>query len=243
MRVAVLFSGGKDSVLALHRVLNEGYQVSCLVSMIPQREDSWMFHYPNIRLVDLSAEAVELPIVKAETVGAKEAEIDDLRRVIEKLDVEGIVSGAVASNYQKTRMDQICSEFKLKSIAPLWQQDQLSLLKELLKLKFEVIITGAYAYGFNKEWLGRKIDEQAIEDLEKLNSKYGVSLVGEGGEYESFVLNAPLFKKRIRVISADRIWKSQSGHYIIAKAELQNKQPSRASAKTYGSCKKVYFVA
>ena len=88
MRVAVLATGGKDSILALHRVLNQGYKVECLVSMIPLREDSWMFHYPNIRLVDLVAEAVGLPLVKAETSGVKEEEVEDLERLIGKLDVE-----------------------------------------------------------------------------------------------------------------------------------------------------------
>ena len=91
MRVAVLATGGKDSTLALYHVLKEGYEVECLATMIPLREDSWMFHYPNIRLIDLFAEAVNIPVVKAETSGVKETEVEDLKRLIEKLDVDGIV--------------------------------------------------------------------------------------------------------------------------------------------------------
>jgi predicted ATP pyrophosphatase (TIGR00289 family) len=225
VRVAVLATGGKDSTLALYRVLKEGYEVKYVVGMIPQREDSWMFHYPNMHLIDLFAEAVGIPLAKAETSGIKESELEDLRRLLGKLDVEGLVSGAIASSYQKTRIENICKQLKLECIMPLWQEDQLKVLKEILSLKFEAIITGVYAYGFSREWLGRKIDEATVEDLLRLNKQYGVSLAGEGGEYETFVVDAPFFKKRIKIVEAEKFWKDQSGYFLIRKAELQSKQP------------------
>ena len=223
MRVAVLATGGKDSVLALHRVLNEEYEVNYLVSMIPRREDSWMFHYPNIHLVDLFADAVEIPLVKAETSGIKEKEVEDLKHLIEKVDIEGIVSGAVSSNYQKTRIEKVCRQLGLKSVMPLWHENELDVLNEILGLRFKVIITGVYAYGFDKEWLGRIIDEKTVIDMMELNRKYGVSLVGEGGEYETLVLDAPLFRKRIKIIKAEEIWENQSGYFLVTKAKLENK--------------------
>jgi ABC transporter with metal-binding/Fe-S-binding domain ATP-binding protein len=223
VRVAVLATGGKDSVLALYHVLKEGYEVKCLASMIPQREDSWMFHYPNIRLVDLLAEAVEIPIAKAETSGIEEEEVEDLKRLIQRLDVGGVVSGAIESTYQKTRIEKICRQLGIACITPLWQRLQQDILAEILSLRFEVIITGVYAYGFDRDWLGRKIDETTVEDLVELNRKYGVSLVGEGGEYESMVLDAPLFKKRIKVVEAQRVWKGQSGYLHITKSRFEKK--------------------
>jgi diphthine-ammonia ligase len=223
MRVAVLVSGGKDSVLALHRVLNEGHEVKCLVSMFPLRADSWMFHYPNIRLTDLFAEAVGIPLVKAETSGVKEKEVEDLKRLIQKLDVEGVVSGAVASSYQKTRIDTICKQLELKSITPLWHEDPLDILKEILELNFEVVVTGVYAYGFDRQWLGKKIDEDAVEALIRLNKQYQASIVGEGGEYETLVLDAPFFKKRIKIVEAETIWENQGGYLSITEAKLEDK--------------------
>jgi len=223
VKVAVLATGGKDSTLALHRVLKMGFEVECLVSMIPLREDSWMFHYPNIRLVDLFAEAVGFRLVKAETSGVKEEEVADLKRLIEELDVEGVVSGAIASNYQKTRIEEICRQLGLEFVAPLWGENPVGILGEILELKFEVIVTGVYAHGFNREWLGRKIDEVAVADLVELNGQYGVSIVGEGGEYETLVVDGPLFKKRIAIVEADRVWKGESGHLLIAKAKLEDK--------------------
>jgi predicted ATP pyrophosphatase (TIGR00289 family) len=224
MRVAVLATGGKDSTLALNKVLNEGYEVTYLASMIPVREDSWMFHYPNIRLVDLFAKAVEIPLVKAETLGIKEKEVEDLKQLIGKLDVDAVVSGAIASEYQKARVEKICEQLNLKCISPLWHKNPLDILTEIVALKFDVIITGVYAYGLDSEWLGRRIDDAAIKDLVELNRKYDVSLVGEGGEYETLVLDASLFKRRIKIIEAEKVWKDQNGYFLVKRAKLESKR-------------------
>ena len=223
LRVAALVTGGKDSALALHRTLKRGYEVKHLVTMVPQREDSWMFHYPNIHMADLFAQAVGIPLVKAETSGIKEAELTDLKQVLARLDVDAIVTGAIFSQYQKKRVDEICQELGLKHIAPLWHKAPLELLKEIVTLKMETIIVGVYAYGFDEIWLGRKINEDTIKDLVELNRKFQVSLVGEGGEYETLVLDAPFFKKKIQLIETKKIWEGQSGYSIVKKAVLVNK--------------------
>jgi len=223
MRVAALVSGGKDSALALYRALKQGYEVKILVTMLPQREDSWMFHFPNIHLTDLFAKAAEIPLVKAETVGIKETELEDLKNLLATLDIEGVVSGAISSRYQKERIDKICRELNLKSIAPLWQEDSIQLLKEIINLNFEVVITGVYAHGFDESWLGRKINQATLNDLIELNDKYQISPVGDGGEYETLVLDAPFFKKRIRLLRTERIWENQSGYLLVREAKLVDK--------------------
>ncbi len=223
LHVAALVSGGKDSALALHRALKQGYKVKYLVTMIPQRPDSWMFHYPNIHLADFLAEAVGIPLVKGETSGVKETELEDLKRLLADLQVDGVVTGAIMSQYQKKRIDRICQELNLKSIAPLWHENPQKLLGEMVDLNFEVLIVGVYAYGFDVTWLGRKIDQRTISGLIKLSEKYQISVVGEGGEYETLVLNAPFFKKRIQLVQTERIWEDQSGYLLVKKAKLVEK--------------------
>ena len=223
MRVAALITGGKDSTLALYRALKQDHEVKCLVAMIPKREDSWMFHSVNIHLTDLFAEAVGMPLVKSETTGVKETELKDLKDLLAALDVEGVVSGAILSQYQKTRVDRICRELNLKSIAPLWHENPLKLLNEMVSLRFEVMIVGVYAYGFDRSWLGRQLDPATIADLTALNKKYQVSLVGEGGEYETLVLDASFFEKRISVLETEKVWEDHRGHMLVKKAELTDK--------------------
>jgi len=223
MDVAVLISGGKDSALALYRVLRIGYTVKYLVTMIPQKEDSWLFHYPNIRLTHLFAEAVGIPLVKAETTGIKEEELKDLKNLLKTLDIRGIVSGAISSEYQKQRIDRICTELGFRSIAPLWLEDPVKLMEDLIKLGFQVIITGVYAHGFDQKWIGRVIDTAALRDLIELNKKYEVSIVGEGGEYETLVLDAPYFRKKINITKARIEWKGNAGSLIVQEAGLQEK--------------------
>lgn len=223
LRVAAMVSGGKDSALALNRLLKGDYEVKCLVTMIPKHEDSWMFHYPNIHLTDLFAEAVDMPLVKAKTSGVKDTELEDLKQLLSQLDIDAVVSGGISSQYQKKSIDKICKELSLKHIAPLWHEEPLRLLEEIIESKIEVIIVGVFAYGLDQTWLGRKIDPAAINDLVELNKKYQVSMVGEGGEYETLVLDAPFFRKKIQLIETEKIWEGQSGYLLVKKAALVKK--------------------
>jgi diphthine-ammonia ligase len=226
MDVAALISGGKDSALALHRAMKAGHKVKWLVTMVPQRPDSWMFHYPNIGLTKLFAEAAGFPLIKADTSGIKEKELDDLKALLGTLDVEGVVSGAVLSQYQRSRIDGVCEELALVSIAPLWQQNSLELLTEIIELGFHVIVTGVYAHGLDCGWLGRLIDKEALDKLVELNKKYELSIIGEGGEYETLVLDAPYFKSRIQISKARIVWEDSSGYLLVEDAKLKTKAHS-----------------
>ena len=223
MRLAALVSGGKDSALALNRVLNEGHQIAYIVSLIPKRIDSWMFHYPNIKLTALFAKASEFPYMKHETTGVREEEVEDLRYVLSKLDVDGVVSGAITSEYQRSRIEKVCKDLNIKSLTPLWHQKEMKLLKELVQINFEVIIVGVYAYGFTRDWLGKTLNTSMIENLADLERKYQISPIGEGGEYETLVLDAPYFKQRIQLIETEKVWEIQSGYLHVKRARLSEK--------------------
>jgi diphthine-ammonia ligase len=223
MRLAALVTGGKDSVLALHRAQKIGHNIKFLAAMIPKRADSWMFHFPNIHLTEHLSKAVGIPLVKAETSGIKEKELEDLRELLASLDVEGVVSGSVSSRYQKERIERICRELGLESVTPLWHEKPLSLLREIIDLKFQVIVVGVYAYGFDESWLGREINSITLEKLVELHEKYGISLVGEGGEYETLVLDAPFFKKRIQIVQSEINYEEYSGVLLVKEAKLVEK--------------------
>ena len=224
LRVAALVTGGKDSALALHRSVGQGFEVNSLVTMMPQRDDSWMFHYPNIHMADLFAKAVGIPLVKAETSGIREKELTDLKQVLARLSVDAVISGCISSQYQKENIDKICKDLKLQHVTPLWHENPLELLNEMVELKMETIIVGVYAHGFTSEWLGRKLGEAAMNELIDLNQRFQVSLMGEGGEYETLVLDATFFKKQIELIETEKIWQGQSGYLLVKKAALINKK-------------------
>ena len=223
MRLAALVTGGKDSILALYRTQNMGHTIEVLASMIPKRSDSYMFHYPNIHLTEHISRALEIPLVTAETTGIKEKELDDLKKLLLSLDVDGIVSGAIRSSYQKERVGNICKELDIRSITPLWHQDSLDIMNELIALKFKVIIIGVYAYGLDQKWLGKEINSETLEKLVELNKKYKISIVGEGGEYESLVLDGPIFKKRIEIVETETFYEDNSGFLDVKKAKLVDK--------------------
>jgi predicted ATP pyrophosphatase (TIGR00289 family) len=200
-----------------------GHTIEVLATMIPKRSDSYMFHFPNIHLTDHISRALEIPLVTAPTSGIKEKELEDLKKLLASLDVEGVVSGAVLSSYQKERIDRICNELGIKSVAPLWHQDLLDIMKELIALRFNVIIVGVYAYGLDRSWLGREINNETLEKLVELNQKFQISLVGEGGEYESLVLDAPFYKKRIEILKAEVNYENSSGVLVVKEARLIDK--------------------
>ena len=224
-QVAVLFSGGKDSTRTVQWCLENGYDVKYLVTLIPKREDSWMYHYPNIHLVDKLAEAMEIPLVKKSSSGIKEKEVEDMKIVLEGLDIDTVACGGIASNYQKTRIEKVCKELGLNLLAPFWGVDPKKFMRDTIALGFDVRFVGVYSQGLDKSWLGRRLDEQSLEELIELNKKYKVSIVLEGGEGETITLNGPIFKKEVEIIDSEIIWdsKTNSGWMKINKVKLNEK--------------------
>jgi len=218
VKCGVLFSGGKDSTYAAYLAKKQGYDLSCLISIISKNPDSYMFHTPSILKVKKQAEVMNLPIVIQETEGKKEDELIDLENAIaeakSKYKIEGVVTGAVESAYQASRIQKICDNLNLECFNPVWQKDQIELLHNLIENKFKMIITGVFAYPLDETWLGREINEKFIEEIENLYNRYKINPAGEGGEYETFVLNCPLFTKELKIkdrqISGDKnSWKME----------------------------------
>ncbi|MEM5836662.1 MAG: TIGR00289 family protein [Candidatus Aenigmatarchaeota archaeon] len=220
MILAALWSGGKDSAYATYLALKKGYKVKFLVTMLPENKESWMFHFPCVELTKLQAKAAKIEHILKKTKGEKEKELEDLKKVLAKLEVDGVISGAIASNYQKSRIDKICEELGIKHFSPIWQEDQERVLKEEVKAGFEIIITGVFAEGFDESWLGRKIDEEAVKEILELKEKFGISPSGEGGCYETLTLDCPIFKKRLQIIRSRKIWEGMSGYLQIDEAKL-----------------------
>jgi len=203
MKLGVLFSGGKDSTYSAYLAKEKGNELACLISIYSENKESFMFHTPSIEKVEKQAEAMEIPLLIQKTKGEKEKELADLENAIKKArkkyKIKGIVTGAIRSEYQASRIKKICDKLNLKCINSLWQKDEFEYLNELIQAGFKVIIIGVFAYPLDKEWLGREIDKNFILDVKKLYEKYKIHPAGEGGEFESFVLNCPLFKKSLKI--------------------------------------------
>jgi len=199
-KAGVLFSGGKDSCLALH-FAREKYDVCYLLSIIPENFDSFMFHKPYLNLLETQAERLNLDLIVESSKGIEEKEVGDLKELIESVKdkVEVIVVGGIASSYQGDRIKKICDEFGLEFYAPLWDYRGDRIWKELFKEKFKVILTKISCEGLGKEWLGKIIDENGLAELKILSEKYKFRIDFEGGEAESAVLGMPEFKKDIYI--------------------------------------------
>src|SRR3989344_232593 len=204
MKLGLLFSGGKDSTYAAYLAKKDKHKISCLISIHSENKDSYMFHTPSIEQTKVQSNVMNIPLIIIKTKGIKEIELKDLEKAIKKAkqdyNIEGIITGAVASVYQASRIQKICDKLKLECFNPLWQKNQIELLEDLIKNKFEVIITGVAAYPLDKSWLGRKIDSSFLSDIKKLHEKYKINPAGEGGEFESFVIKCPLFKRKLKII-------------------------------------------
>ncbi len=226
MRLGILFSGGKDSCYALYKAQKTD-KITCLISILSKNKESYMFHTPNIDLTRLQAESISIPLIQKITEGKKEEELHDLKEAISEAkkthNIEGIVTGAIESVYQAKRVQNICNELDLWCFNPLWMKDQKELLHELVNHGFHIIITGIFAYPLDERWLGRKIDNNVIDELAILEKKYQMNPAGEGGEIETTVLDAPFFKKKIKIIDSCAIAEENSGTLTIKKAKLVSK--------------------
>ena len=230
-----LFSGGKDSSWALYRALETGKTVSRLLTVHPAG-DSYMYHTPATRLAGLAAESAGIDLVEVEPddfgaddvddAGAQgDAELEPMEAALREVaaedgvDLAGVTAGAVESEFQTSRIRAMCDRLGVDLFAPLWGNDPVALAEAMFEAGFEIRIVQVAAYGLDESWLGRRYDADALDDLLALRSEYGVHPLGEGGEFETYVVDGPHMDRRIR-LSYETVWHGDRGHIEVTDAEL-----------------------
>ncbi len=196
-RLAALFSGGKDSNAALYRMVQRNNEIRCLVNLQSRNTDSYMFDTKPQQQIQRQSQQLGIPLLMQETDGVKEDELEDLETALERAKqeygIDGVVAGALASTYQRDRVEQVAERVGLAVFAPLWQEDPASYMRWLIREGFQIQITKVAARGLDTDWEGRVLDEDSVEELIALSEEYRFNAAGEGGEYETVVVDGPLF--------------------------------------------------
>lgn len=228
-----LFSGGKDSSWALYRAVSSGMEVSHLVTVHPS-EGSYMYHVPGTHLAGLAAESIGIPLLEV-TPGDKgspdrvdaaaqgDKEIKPLEHALRELatetEIDGLIAGAVESEFQTSRIEALAKRLNADLYAPLWQGDPTDLASSMLDAGFEIRIIAVAADGLGPEWLGRILDSETLTELQTLSETRGVHILGEGGEFETLVTDGPHMEQPI-CFEADPVWDGTRGHLRIEDAWL-----------------------
>ena len=227
MKVAALFSGGKDSTYSIYKVREMGHDVKCLVTVFPKSSNSHLLHFSTIELTKLQSKTLRIPQVIL-TLNSDELveEMNALEMLLEKakqdFQIEGLVHGGISSEFQKKCFEKICKKIGLKIITPLWKIDAREYMNDLIDSKFKFILTSVSSGGINDTWLGKIISADDISELDKLSNKYGFNLNFEGGEAETFVVDCPLYSHPIKIKKSKTVWDGYIGRFEIEDAHLDS---------------------
>ncbi len=225
MKLACLFSGGKDSTYAIHLAKKQGHDVVCLLSVFPKSEESHLLHYPNLKWTELQSVSLKIPQL---IIHSNSDEINDELIAIEKLlqnakdefKIDGLVHGGIKSKFQKEKFENLCTKLNLISITPLWDLEPKKYMNELLDSNFHFMMITVSSDGLDEQWLGKLILKSDIEILNNLSDKFGFNLNFEGGESETFVIDCPLFSNPIKINKFTKNWDGYRGRFEILDAEL-----------------------
>lgn len=225
MKLASLFSGGKDSTYSIFLAKKQGHEIKCLLSVFPKSDESHLLHHPNLQWTHLQSQSMQIPqlTIKSES-DETDNEINALEKIlirsIDEYQIEGLVHGGIQSQFQKEKFENLCNKLNLKSIAPLWNRKPLEYMNELISSNFVFIITSVSSDGLDDSWLGKIITKNDIAYLYALSQKFGFNLNFEGGEAETFVVDCPLFSHTIKIIEGKKIWDGYRGRFEIVDARL-----------------------
>lgn len=214
MNAVASISGGKDSIYALYTALKEELKINYLLFI----NNGSKAHRMNRWLLKLVSDALEIPMVTANK------EISDVKRVLSNLKAKVLVSGVMTTPEHMDWYREICDPIGVKHYAPLWGMDPLSALNNMKELGFQILIIEVNtSLGCYRSWLGKKLDGAVFEELKELEDKQKINPIGEFGEYHTFVLDCPIYRKKINILDSENIWENAKGYTLIKDACLQPK--------------------
>jgi diphthine-ammonia ligase len=195
-----LVSGGKDSVYSAYLADSQGLAVDELLTIAPEDPDSFLFHTPNVGLVRWIAEAwgKRHRVVPVEGVG--EAAETAALRVALAGGRGAVVAGAIASAYQWSRLERLTFELGRPLYTPLWGKEAGRVVREEIGAGLDIRIVQVAAEPLGPELVGERLDLARLADLERVSATVRpIQVAGEGGEYETLVVDAPFFGSRLEL--------------------------------------------
>lgn len=241
MNLAILFSGGKDSNYVTYLASKEN-NISCLITLKSDNPNSYMFQSVGNELIKHQAKSMQIPLLEQTTKGEKETELKDLKKALqkakEKYKIEGVVTGAIKSCYQASRIQKIAKELDLWCYNPIWQINEDEYMDKLLEKKFDIKIFGIFSYPFQKPYLGKTINQEFLNKLKQLRKEYQISIAGEGGEYESFILDGPNYAQKLEIENIQTNMDSENSG-IITNCEIKLKQKEETKIETETKSNKI----
>ena len=227
LNLAALFSGGKDSTFSIYEAKKNGFNVNCLITIRPNSDESYLFHYPNIWISKFYSEILDIPLIEIDSNSNDLSnELLSLSNAIkiakEKFQINGIVHGGISSNFQLKNFKKICSLHDIQIYSPLWNVNEYDYMKDLINI-FRIKIVSVSAMGLDSNWLGKCIDKNNFGLLSKLSKKNGFNIAFEGGEAETLVIDCPLFKRRLEILDSKTTWDGQRGMFEILELCLKSK--------------------
>jgi len=227
MKLAALFSGGKDSTYSIYKAKQMGHDVRCLITLFPKSPNSHLLHFPSIKLTKLQSETMNIPHI------VMELETDEtnqemkvlgilLKKAKQDFQIDGLVHGGISSEFQKKRFENICKENDLNILTPLWKTSPKEYMNEIINSDFKFILTSVSSDGLDETWLGKIITISDLSKLSEFSDKYEFNLNFEGGEAETFVVDCPLYSHSIQITKSEKIWDGYRGRFEIEDASLDS---------------------
>ncbi len=224
MVVTALVSGGKDSCYSAYLADCQGRTVDELLVLRPSDPDSLLFHTPNLELVELQARAwgKECRFEEVKGIGER-AETEALERALRN-HAGWVVAGAIASAYQWTRLHSVCYQLGRPLFTPLWGKAAPRVVRAEIDAGLDIRLVHLSAEPLGSEWIGRRLDLATLGELERLSqSVRAVHVAGEGGEFESLVLDAPFFRERLVLDRTEVITSRSVTSLRVREAHLEPK--------------------
>jgi uncharacterized protein (TIGR00290 family) len=206
MKLISSWSGGKDSCLALFKAIQKGYEISILLNFISEEYKRCCFHGVSNELMNIQAEAMQIPIVQKSVPDDMEEYETQFKLAVNELKkrkIQGMVFGDIYLEEHKSWVDRVCNDIEITPIEPLWNLPAEKVVKEFIDIGFKAIVISAKADLFEEDFLGREINYDLISEIKKKN----ICCCGENGEFHTFVYDGPIFKKKIIINETEKILK------------------------------------
>lgn len=228
MDVAILYSGGKDSTLCYEYAKKKGWNVKYFISVKPTRTDCFLFHYATVEHTKDLAKILKVNHVYATCeVADPKKEADIIKEIVKKNPVETILLGGVG--LQETQIKSIRDavfELGIEVFASHTGKNHAEMMYDMIERGYDIRICQVATEGLGKEWVGKKLTRESFQKLKELSDRYGFNIGGEGGYYDTFVCDGPIFSKRLEVLDFDVVMEDEyCGHMNVNSFQIIDKAP------------------